>query len=327
MGCGDLFNKGTASGLVGDLFGKKGRPGESGLNALPGYAQQAYQDLITRGQDTSNQTTPFAPVAFNPTQQTALNTMSMGPQQGFGFGQQANTAYGNATGAISAANSNIAAGTAPISGWELNHGINQFMNPYTGMVVNNAMTDINREAADQASSIGQQANNAGAYGGTRQAAMENELNRNVLNAAGNVSGNLYQSGFNTASSNALNMLQQQRQNSLAGAGLNINQGMQFGQLGNDLMNAHVNQVGINQQKLGNQMQAGDIQNQYQQQMNQVPLAQQQFLAQILGALPNTSQSATAANPGFVGRIAGIWGGGYGNSGTTLWGGGGGAKSS
>lgn len=325
MGCGDMFNSGTASGFMGDMFGKKGKPGESGLNAMPGYANNAYQDLIQNSQGISQQTTPFAPVAFNPTQQSALDTMSMGPQQGFGFGQQANTAYGNASGALSAANSNIAAGTAPITGQQLNHGINQFMNPYTGMVVNNAMTDINREAADQASNIGQQANNAGAYGGTRQAAMENELNRNVLNAAGNVSGNLYQSGFNTASSDALNMLQQQRQNSLAGAGLNLNQGAQFGQLGNDLMNAHVNQVGINQQHLTNQLNAGNIQNQYQQQMNQIPLNQQQFMAQMLGALPNTSQGGTAANPGFVGRISSIWGGGYGNSNNTMWGGGGGGS--
>lgn len=304
------------SNAVGQLFGQKGKPFEGGLNALPGFAADAYQNLIQNAQGTAGTTTPFAPVPFNPTQQSALNYASQGvTDTGGGYGKKATQAYQDASGALSTipgylqqAGQNVQQGVNPITGQEISTGISNFMNPYTQNVVNSAVGDINRNADLQRSNISSLTNNAGAYGGQRQALLESELGRNQMLDVGNVSGQLNAAGFQNAANNALSQLQNERQNFLTGANINLGQAGQanaqagqYNNLGNSLMGAKLDTKQIQQQQLQNQFNAGNIMNQYQQGVNQIPLAQQQYLASILQPLLSTQQGATAANPGFLQR--------------------------
>jgi hypothetical protein len=97
--------------------------------------------------------------------------------------------------------------------------INQFMNPYTGMVTGQAMQDLERQRQMATNDIGTSATRAGAFGGSRHGVAEALTNTGFAQQGANMFANLQQQGFNTALNAAQN--QQGIQSSLAGQGFNF----------------------------------------------------------------------------------------------------------
>jgi hypothetical protein len=99
--------------------------------------------------------------------------------------------------------------------------IGQFMNPYQQMVTGQTMQDLERQRQMQMNTLGQQASQAGAFGGSRHGVAEALTNEGFARQGAQAFGNLQQQGFNTA----LGASQQQQQTQLNAAN-------QMGQLAN-----------------------------------------------------------------------------------------------
>lgn len=80
--------------------------------------------------------------------------------------------------------------------------INQFMNPYTGMVTATTLQDLERQRQMQTNDIGYNATRANAFGGSRQGVAEALTNEAFARQGANTFANLNQQGFNTALSAA-----------------------------------------------------------------------------------------------------------------------------
>ena len=138
---------------------------------------------------------PSAPAMATPTQPNVF--------------QQSAGAYNTALGGTQGA----AMGQGP--------NIGQFMNPYQQMVTGQTMQDLERQRQMQMNTLGQQASQAGAFGGSRHGVAEALTNEGFARQGAQAFGNLQQQGFNTA----LGAAQQQQQTQLNAAN-------QMGQLAN-----------------------------------------------------------------------------------------------
>jgi hypothetical protein len=79
-----------------------------------------------------------------------------------------------------------------------------FMDPYTDEVINRAQADIQRQGDVAQQQIGAQAASSGAFGGSRQAVAEQELQRNLSDQMARTSAGLRSQGYQQAQ----NMAQQ-----------------------------------------------------------------------------------------------------------------------
>ena len=77
-----------------------------------------------------------------------------------------------------------------------------YMNPYENQVVQQAMSDIDRGSQLQRQQLGAQAAATGAFGGSRQAVAEQELNRNLAEQKARTSGQLRMAGYGQATQQA-----------------------------------------------------------------------------------------------------------------------------
>ena len=102
----------------------------------------------------------------------------------------------------------------------------QFMDPFTEQVIGQTQADIGRLGTQQQQGLSNQAVQAGAFGGGRQAIGSAEIGRNVLDQQARTGGQLRSQGFNTALQSALGT---QDVNSLLGIG-GLLQGQQQSQL-------------------------------------------------------------------------------------------------
>jgi hypothetical protein len=103
--------------------------------------------------------------------------------------------------------------------------INQFMNPYTSDVIGRTGMDLARQAEMQRNTLGAQATQAGAFGGSRHGVAEGTMMGDYGRAFGDIAAQQRQQGFNTALGAAQN--QQGIQSGLAGQGFGF--GQQIGQ--------------------------------------------------------------------------------------------------
>lgn len=99
--------------------------------------------------------------------------------------------------------------------------ISQFMNPYTQSVIDRTGADMARQAAMQQNTLGAQATQAGAFGGSRHGVAEGTMLGDYGRAFGDIAAQQRQQGFNTALNAAQN--QQSIQSNLAGQGFGFNQ--------------------------------------------------------------------------------------------------------
>ena len=225
----------------------------------------------------------FQVAGLDPLQQQAL---ALAPQM-----------FGSFAPFIRGAGQTAGAGTAALAGGlgmlaDPTRSIGMFMSPYETEVVDRAMADIARAGDIQRKGIGARAVGAGAFGGSRQAIAESELDRNVLDRQANIAAQLRNQGFGQA------LTASQRAAQLMG-GL----GQAFGSLAGTT--ADIGRVGseLGRADLGMLTQLGDIGRTFQQQQleaqrqnllqeSQEPFTRLQLGQQLIKGLPSGDLSST-----------------------------------
>ena len=257
----------AAGGLAGGLLGPKGGPG-GGLQTqqtnaqLPGWVNEAAMQnygAMTRasydmpGPYTGQRVADLTPETRNLINQLYGNVGSTGP------------AYENASATTNA----LMGFNAPTITPQTLAGTNlqPYMDPYISQVINPSMQLLNQQRQQGLNQIGDQANQAKAFGGSRQGIAEGMTNAQSSLLAGQLGGQLYGNAFQNALAGAtgditrnLTAQQQNAANAIQSAGLRGSMAGQLGNLATAGQNAWLTGV---QQAMGGQ---GVLTQQQQQQL-------------------------------------------------------------
>jgi hypothetical protein len=273
---------------------------------LPEWAKPYAKDILAKGQAlTDVNQNPYQQYSqpriagFSPMQQQAMQNaqgMSVAPQVGAGTA----SAIGAGLGGLDVANQ------ATTGGFQ--NQVGGYMNPYLQMALAPQLAEANRQYDIGATRQQSAATQAGAFGGSREAIMaaENERNRNM--GLQNIVGQ----GYNQAFGQAQQQYNQNLQNQLQGYGMLGNTANTLGQLG---QNQYTQNMGINQlqNQYGGQQQALQQQGltqSYQDFQNQqnYPYKQLGFMSDMIRGLPLGQQSTKSVYepPGSIaGQIGGL----------------------
>lgn len=203
----------------------------------------------------------------------------------------------------------------------------QYMNPFVEMAMEPQLREAQRTSEMQRAADQAQATRAGAFGGSRQAIVEAERQRNLGTQLGDIRARGYMSAFDQAQQQFAREQQLREQSRQYGAGLGL-QGLQtaiqgagqLGALGGQEfaqgmdINKLQQQVGAQQQQLQQQ----GLTQAYQDFLNQqnYPYKQLGFMSDLIRGMPLGQQSTTQmyqAPGSLAGQIAGIGMGAYGLS--------------
>lgn len=201
-----------------------------------------------------------------------------------------------------------------------------FMDPYTEDVIRQAEADIQRQGDIQRQAIGAQAVGAGAFGGSRQAIAEQELQRNLSDQMARTGAQLRSQGYGMAQQMAQNAFANQMARQQSAAQIFGQLGQGIGTLGSGLaktglsqaalgeaaqtgqqkdINALLSLGGLEQQQAQQQMEAQratDLERQYE------PYQRISFMSDIFRGVPSTQTtltSQTAPSPSTISQIAGL----------------------
>jgi hypothetical protein len=130
--------------------------------------------------------------------------------------------------------------------------IQQYMNPYTNLVLGQQLDEMNRQAQIQQQGLNAQAVRSGAFGGSRQAVAQQELNRNLMQTQNQAIAQALQGGYGQALSTA----QQQQAAGLGAYGQLGNLGQGLGSLAGQYSGIAGQQAGILGQQSQLQQQLG-----------------------------------------------------------------------
>lgn len=89
-------------------------------------------------------------------------------------------------------------------------GTSAYMNPYEKAVIDEAMSDITRAGSQQQQALNARAVQQGAFGGSRAALAQSELDRNILEQQGKVAANMRMQGYTQAQANALKAFEESK---------------------------------------------------------------------------------------------------------------------
>jgi len=273
---------------------------------LPEWARGYAKDTLAKGQAlTDINQNPYQQYSgdriagFSPMQQQAMQNaqgMSVAPQVG----------QGTAAATMAGMGGLGVAGQANPYGFQ--NQVGGYMNPYMNQILAPQLAEANRQYDIGATRQQSAATQAGAFGGSREAIMaaENERNRNTgLNQ-------IVGQGYNTAFTNAQNQYNQNLQNQLQGFGMANQAAGQLGQLGQQQyqqgmgINQLQNQYGGQQQALQQQGLTQAYQD-FQNQQN-YPYKQLGFMSDMIRGLPLGQQSTKSVYeaPGSIsGQIGGL----------------------
>jgi hypothetical protein len=309
------YAKPYAQYLLGSVFG--GRDPTTG-EFRPGLIGQGYEQY--GGQTVAG---------FSPLQQQAFEGIA-----GMQTAPQLSEASGLAS--VAGRRAGFAGDYSPMrqqqfyrSAFDRPGGLDKYMSPYMQSVVEQQKRSAIEDYRRQIPGIGAQAARFGARGGTREALLQSEAQRNLQNQLGNIQATGLQGAYQQAAQQAAqdaamraqygfqgaNLAEQSRQ---FGAGLGL-QGIQqqlaaAGMLGNLGQQQFTQGLGISQAQMGagGQMQALEQQllnQQLQDFVNkqQFPYKQAEFGMGILRGIPATGQTSTLyQQPGSLfGQIAGV----------------------
>jgi hypothetical protein len=208
-------------------------------------------------------------------------------------------------------------------------GIQSYMSPYMQGVVEQQKSQAIQDYGRQLPGMAAAAARAGAKGGTREALMQSEAQRNLQNQLGGIQATGLQNAFQQAQAQAAQDAAMRAQYGLAGSQLR-EQSRQFGAglglsglqqqldaartLGGLGQQQYGQQMGINQAQLGagSQIQAlgqQDLASRYQQFLNeqQLPFQQLGFFSDILRGTPSSAaiQQRYQAPPSLGGIVGGL----------------------
>jgi len=270
-------------------------------NAISAYAQPYVENLLGKAEALTS--TPYQPY---PAQRTADFT---------GLQNQAFTSAGNLDVTPQTGQATGLAGMSGLGGlgvagqanpYGFQNQVGGYMNPYLQYSLAPQLAEANRNYDISGTRQQSAATQAGAFGGSREAIMaaENERNRNM--GLQSILGQ----GYNTAFTNAQQQYNQNLQNQLAGLNTAGQAASTLGQLG---QNQYAQQTGnINlQNALGTQQQQQQqnvLSQQYQDYLaqKQNPYNQLSYMQGILTGLPMTSSIQNVySNPNQLAQVAGL----------------------
>jgi hypothetical protein len=142
------------------------------------------------------------------------------------------------------------AGVSPITAQQVQAGqlagtsLDPYFNPYESQVVQQSLTDLERQRQIQQNLGGAQAQAAGAFGGSRQGIAEAETNRAFAEQAARTAAGLRQAGFTQAQQAAQQDIATRMQAALANQGANLQAATTTGQFG--MQQQLANQAAFNQ---------------------------------------------------------------------------------
>lgn len=194
-----------------------------------------------------------------------------------------------------------AQGLASLSGQTFDqNAAQQYMNPYMQSVVDIQKREAQRQSGIQGTQQASQATQAGAFGGSRDAIMRAERERNL----GQQMGDIQAQGSQAAYTNAQNQFNTQRQMGLQGYAALGSQGQNL--YGQNTGNLGIqNQMGTQQQQqMQNLLNVG--QQNYTSEMN-YPYKQIGFMSDIVRGAPMSGLGSTLyqAQPSALNQVAGL----------------------
>lgn len=276
---------------------------QTSIQELPEWAKPYAQTTLEKASALTAQ--PYVPYTQNRIAGfTDLQTKAQEGAAGMAPAQQ--LAQGSALAGGAGLGGLGVANQATVGGFQ--NQVGGYMNPYLQQALAPQIAEANRQYDITGTKQQGAATQAGAFGGSREAIMaaENERNRNM--GIQNIVGQ----GYNTAFNQAQNQYNQGLQNQLAGYGMAGQAAGQLGQLGQTQygqqmgINQLQNQYGTQQQQLQQQ----GLTQAYQDFLNQqnYPYKQLGFMSDIIRGLPLGQQSASNVYQGAgspLGQIAGI----------------------
>lgn len=238
---------GTGQGAIdaaGQLYGKAGsvasstNPAESYLGSFSNLnnigSNQALQNL-----STGKSTTDAGATAANSLIAPAQATTGVGLSDASGMSALANLAAGGAVstagagqGDLNSARGYTAGSATPISGAD----IAAYMNPYIEQSLNPAIRDVQRQSDTALQALQGNSAMTGAFGGSREAVLEGANARNNTEAIGNIE----QTGYANAYTQAAQMAADQKNREAAAAGLSQGTGGLASSTANDAINRLIN---------------------------------------------------------------------------------------
>ena len=202
-----------------------------------------------------------------------------------------------------------------------------FMNDYQKNVTDAALKQMNEQFAKQQSNLASQAQQVGAFGGSRMGVAEAELGKGLADVA---SQRIFQDlaqNFQQAQGQALNTFEQARQREMGAAGqfgaLGQAQsalGGQMANIGGQQANLGAQQFGLGQQGLGQLLNIGQIRRQREQAIDdesfrvatergKEPFQRLGFLSDILSRTPSIQSSLTQQQAPYTNPLLGAIGAG------------------
>lgn len=263
---------------------------------------------------------------FTPAQQRAVELMTgrfnpqTGQYEGGGIGlyqpmmEQAEQTYTTGLGSFLTG----AGGLMDTTGGFDPQAYRQFYDPFVEQVIDTTVSDIRRQGDIERARLGGQAVSAGAFGGSRQAVAEQELQRNVADQAARTAAQLRSAAFTGAQQQAQSAFENQMARGQTAAQI-------FGQLGQG-----IGQLGTSQAALGEAAQAaasrdvnalfnvGALQQAQQQAEYDVqraaaieeayePFQRFTYMSDIFRGVPSTSQTLASASTPSPNPVASIFG--------------------
>jgi hypothetical protein len=180
-------------------------------------------------------------------------------------------------------------------------GISQYMSPYQQQVIDVAMQNINRQGDIARQNAQAQAVRSGAFGGSRAAIQQAELERGLADTRNATIANLLNQGYQQAANQSLQSAQLQGQ---LGQGIGA-LGAQLQGLGQQDVTF---QYGLGQQQQGQQQRELDALRASQLQSAYQPFQQLGFLSDIYKGAPSTQMAVTTTSapaPSPFQQIAGL----------------------
>ena len=186
--------------------------------------------------------------------------------------------------------------------------LDAYMNPFQQSVIDATMSELDKQGALAQSNLATQAQQAGAFGGSRFGVQEAELGGNLQDARARALSQLNMQNFGQAQAGVQNQLERERLSALGIGAL----GQQQAQLGSGFASLGAQAQGMGQQDASNLLGIGGMQQQFAQQQEEIkrrnllePLMQPY---QQLGFLSDIYQGAPTS-----GQVMNIGGGGTGAS--------------
>jgi len=195
-----------------------------------------------------------------------------------------------------------------------------FMNDYQKNVTDAALKQMNEQFAKQQSNLASQAQQVGAFGGSRMGVAEAELGKGLADVA---SQRIFQDlaqNFQQAQGQALNTFESARQREMGAAGQFGALGSAQANLGGQQANLGAQQFGLGQQGLGQLLNIGQIRRQREQAIDdesfrvatergKEPFQRLGFLSDILSRTPSIQSSLTQQQAPYTNPLLGAIGAG------------------